>query len=438
MINFRNTILLLFLSCLIASCKIDQVFAPKGPYEKYLASLKANDLEQTALAQDWITAGESALKDSTYANLPYAELSRFDPAEPTALFLRYKVKEGQNIEIHLKRISESNTRIFVNVFEWRDEEFKPLGQEADGDSLTYKVENSGEHAVRIQPELLRGGLFQIYIRYTASLAFPLPERTYENIGSFYGDGREAGRRKHEGIDIFSPRGTPVLAVRPGFIRRVGVNNLGGKVIFLSGGGYSYYYAHLDSQMVHTGQRVVTGDTLGLVGNTGNAITTSPHLHFGIYSMGSGALDPFPFFATTPITNIIPLGDSASLGKYHRVNSQIVNLRSEANTQSEILGKLNKNELVRVEASLLGWYRVKLPDDRAAFIHQNLVKEVGSGLQIISLKADDQIKDEFLSSRTYSASFVEETAKVLGSYQDYLAIRFSGGTIAWLRNTDKKL
>ena len=37
-----------------------------------------------------------------------------------------------------------------------------------------------------------------------------------------------------------------------------------------------------------------GDTLGFVGNTGNAITTPPHLHFGVYYRGEGAVDPAPY------------------------------------------------------------------------------------------------------------------------------------------------
>jgi hypothetical protein len=56
---------------------------------------------------------------------------------------------------------------------------------------------------------------------------------------------------------------------------------------------SLYYAHLDKQLVEAGQRVKKGDTLGLVGNTGNARFTPSHLHFGIYNY-HGAVDPWPF------------------------------------------------------------------------------------------------------------------------------------------------
>ena len=57
-------------------------------------------------------------------------------------------------------------------------------------------------------------------------------------------------------------------------------------------GTSFYYAHLDSQLVSEGQWVLPGDTLGLVGNTGNARATSPHLHFGVYA--SGPHDPWHY------------------------------------------------------------------------------------------------------------------------------------------------
>ena len=57
-----------------------------------------------------------------------------------------------------------------------------------------------------------------------------------------------------------------------------------------------YYAHLDQQLVSPGERVNAGEIVGTVGNTGNARTTAPHLHFGIYAVGRGAIDPYWFIA----------------------------------------------------------------------------------------------------------------------------------------------
>lgn len=105
--------------------------------------------------------------------------------------------------------------------------------------------------------------------------------------------RSNGRR-HEGIDIFAPHGTPVRAATEGVILSVGTNRLGGRVVWVLGpGGQRHYYAHLARFAdVVRGQRVAAGTLLGYVGDTGNARGTPPHLHYGIYGVG-GAVNPFP-------------------------------------------------------------------------------------------------------------------------------------------------
>ncbi len=105
-------------------------------------------------------------------------------------------------------------------------------------------------------------------------------------------------RQHEGIDIFAPRGTPVMAAAAGRVIRIGQNRLGGNVVWVAGAGAQlYYYAHLDSyaDSIAVGQAVVPGSVLGFVGTTGNAIHTPPHLHFGVYPFVNRfrAVDPFP-------------------------------------------------------------------------------------------------------------------------------------------------
>ena len=106
----------------------------------------------------------------------------------------------------------------------------------------------------------------------------------------------SGGRKHEGEDIFAPRGTPVLAATDGVVVRFGGGKLGGNAVWVAGrGGRLYYYAHLDHYRPHlrTGDLVDGGDVLGYVGNTGNATTTPSHLHLGIYG-AQGAVDPLQF------------------------------------------------------------------------------------------------------------------------------------------------
>jgi murein DD-endopeptidase MepM/ murein hydrolase activator NlpD len=74
------------------------------------------------------------------------------------------------------------------------------------------------------------------------------------------------------------------------------------VTVLGEGPALYYYAHLDdwAQGLAPGQEVKAGAALGTVGNTGNARTTPPHLHFGVYRLGlfsTRAVDPAPMLVS---------------------------------------------------------------------------------------------------------------------------------------------
>lgn len=113
-------------------------------------------------------------------------------------------------------------------------------------------------------------------------------------------GARSEGRKHEGIDIFAKRGTPVLSSTEGIVTQVGTNRLGGLVVWVTGpGGQRHYYAHLDRYSdVQVNMRIEAGRVLGYVGNSGNAKGTPPHLHYGIYDVG-GALNPYPLLRAEP-------------------------------------------------------------------------------------------------------------------------------------------
>ena len=120
------------------------------------------------------------------------------------------------------------------------------------------------------------------------------------VASFWGAAREGGIRKHEGIDIFARKGTPVVAICDGVVEKVGITSKGGKVVWLRATDHSWnvYYAHLDQQKVKRGQIVKKGELIGTVGNTGNAKYTPSHLHFGIYTY-AGAVNPYPYVKSSP-------------------------------------------------------------------------------------------------------------------------------------------
>ncbi len=120
-------------------------------------------------------------------------------------------------------------------------------------------------------------------------SWPCPVAGPNAFGDTWGAPRSGGR-KHEGVDMMSPAGTPVVAVVAGSAV-MKTANLGGNVIWLAGvDGNSYFYGHL-SAWEGTSRTVSTGEVIGYVGATGN--TTANHLHFGIYPGGGAAVNPYP-------------------------------------------------------------------------------------------------------------------------------------------------
>jgi murein DD-endopeptidase MepM/ murein hydrolase activator NlpD len=123
--------------------------------------------------------------------------------------------------------------------------------------------------------------------YIDAIICPMPGSAY---GDSWGAPRSGGRR-HEGVDMLAPTGTPIYAVVSGTVN-FRQNRLGGNAVSLAGdNGNRYYYAHL-SRYEGASRRVNQGDIIGYNGDTGNA-TGVPHLHFEVHPGGSLAVNPTP-------------------------------------------------------------------------------------------------------------------------------------------------
>src|SRR5207249_8580133 len=106
-------------------------------------------------------------------------------------------------------------------------------------------------------------------------------------------------------DIFADLGTPIVAVTDGTLFAVGWERIGGWRLWLrDDAGDAFYYAHFSgyTAAAANNRRVRRGEVLGFVGNTGDAFTTWPHLHFEVHpnallSLGyDGAVDPTSYLA----------------------------------------------------------------------------------------------------------------------------------------------
>jgi len=95
---------------------------------------------------------------------------------------------------------------------------------------------------------------------------------------------------HQGIDMPSKEGTPVVAVVEGFLVR-DVSDAGGNGAWVYGtDDVAYYYAHFSRYEGDALRWVKPGDVIGYVGSTG--VSTGPHLHFEVHPRGGAAVDGF--------------------------------------------------------------------------------------------------------------------------------------------------
>lgn len=317
----------------------------------------------------------------------YQEVGLFPADDPQALGLRVHVPEGQRLRLTVEAEGESLTRLFVDMYRAAPaslvharaengdggtvgDEPRPAFVEAG--RLTeghwyFDAPRTADYVLRLQPELQAAGPYRVSVQVGARWLFPVAGAGEEDIGGFFGDPRDGGSRVHHGVDIFMPRGTPVLAAADGRVTSVDTTNIGGRVVWQreAGGRHTLYYAHLDQPLVQDGQQVRVGDAVGLVGNTGNARTTPPHLHFGAYRRG--AVDPWSLILPVPPELPGVSLDIAALGESVTVGGSGAFLRRSPSGGGTLLAELDGGSSVRILAGANGWYRVLMPDGRSGFV-----------------------------------------------------------------------
>lgn len=437
---------LLLTSCDQASLVMGtEVPPPLTAREAYLSALDSNGLANTQMAKMWKLAGVNALKDRILLEAPFQETGYFRAEDPEALAYRIDLKTGELLQFNL--VTEPDSILFfVDLFRIEATDsttnFRHLfdAQNYQTDSLTYEAEQPGTYLLRIQPELLVSGRFTLkLIVQPVYGVFPVSGKGNRDVWSFFGDPRDGGKRKHKGVDIFARRGTPVVAAVDGTVRRVRDRGLGGKQVWLNDHQrrQSLYYAHLDSQLVIEGQRVKAGDTLGLVGNTGNARNTRPHLHFSIYRRGFGAIDPHPFIASQVAKVPTVSADTARLGDWVRVRRRNTQLLVAPQPGSNQLTTLDRHLPLEIIAASKFWYRVRIPEGGSGYLPVNRVEDLSRTISKITITdSRELLESPFPEAVPVSVVADSTEVEVIGISGSYSLVKDNSGTLAWMSTAER--
>jgi len=430
----------LCLAGVLAGCSggrlLSRLTIAPSPHEQYASSLREAALADTALARDWLRTADEALQRPLTIALPLRESGYFPADPPTATAYQVELTRGRRLSVEITFDSVEITRLFVDLFELRGGGEPPerVASAPDGRSLTYDVPRDGTYVLRVQPELLRSGRYTIVQRTLASLLFPVSGLTAGAVQSEVGAARDAGRREHEGIDIFAPRNTPVIAVVQG-TAQPGVNGLGGNVVWLRGRGArrSFYYAHLTRAAFETTTTVAAGEVVGYVGNTGNARSTAPHLHFGIYD--GGAIDPLPFLRADDPVPAAPPGAGDWLSEMVRVTAARTPLRAGTSRAAPAETQLERASLARVAGVAGSQLRVVLPDRSTGYLDRTAVAVAATALRRQRLAPGASLREQPFADAPAIRTIEEATtADVIGAFNGFEFVRTSSGPPGWIATT----
>jgi peptidoglycan LD-endopeptidase LytH len=413
--------------------------APASPHARYAHGLERAGLEKTALGRDWLAAAESSIRQPLTVSLPFKEAGYFASSEARAVGYAVRLRDGQRLSVVAETNGEPLT-IFLDLFRQTGDTASPLDLVASTDTtsvpararLEHEARSDGVYVLRVQPELLRSGGYTITASTEPSLAFPVAGKDSRAVKSFFGADRDAGARRHHGIDIFAPRGTPVLAAARGTVRSISPNNLGGNVVWLSDyeRGQTLYYAHLDRHNVTAGQQVDIGDTLGFVGNTGNARTTPPHLHFGVYRRGQGPLDPYPFVYRSAERPAPITADTAEVGTLARSRARapvVASLDRDAATVTTI----DAATPLKVDGAAGSWFRVRLPDGTAGYVASRFVEPTRRAVRQATIASGTPLRDRPSADAGVIATSSGGALPVIGEFADYALVDAGEGRTAWV-------
>jgi peptidoglycan LD-endopeptidase LytH len=449
------SMLFLFLLTTCSREIVEEPYLPIDTHDKYINALIRLELSETELGKQWIESAETAISNPGNIMLPFSEELIFDPAIPEAIGYVFPADAGRRIDID---IQTDLNRFFADVYRIDDgtnsTRQRIASRPESGSKIAFEPKRDGMYLLRMQPELLRGGKVTLTISARAAFAFPVEGGNPADIGSYYGDPRDGGVRIHEGLDIFAPRGTPVLAAIAGTVR-VGTRTRGGNVVTLYDDrrDIRLYYAHLDEQLVTSGDRVEIGDVIGTVGNTGNAITTPPHLHIGVYRQSwAGSVDPWNFFvepdAITALQSVLGdrigewqrLAENSTMTRnisYRRPNPRYVNrspiLKVKGKSDAEIQPTQTNETMLAAGSAVqvIGvtgeWARIRTPAGATGYIDPAFIEPTDAEIVLPDRRQAIDLRTGDITGNIAAGTIV----RPIGTHNDGVVAELRNGKVAVL-------
>ena len=119
-----------------------------------------------------------------------------------------------------------------------------------------------------------------------------------------------------------------------------------------------------------------GDTLGFVGTTGNARTTAPHLHFGMYRRGQGPVDPLPYVRLVIAKPPALTADTLRLGRQAETRVANAPLRESPSASGLALRRIPRATVMQIMGVSANWYRVQFADGTGGYLSAGALRSTG--------------------------------------------------------------
>jgi peptidoglycan LD-endopeptidase LytH len=461
---------LLLFALLLAGCSPEAAIAPPDYLEsvaRFREGVGTPAVSERYLGEEWTAAARGALENPTTAVLPFIEDLTFDATAPRAMAFEFQAVRGHGITVR------GDDAVLLELFH-RPGSVTPGQQVSDSvdeglvavadrlpgqGALYYEPREHGRYILLVQAKPLDAVEIRLSVTTEALLEWPVEGTDPQDIWSVFGDSRDGGRRVHHGIDIFAPRGTSIFAGSRSTVRRVGVRDRGGNIVTLydEARGIFLYYAHLDEHRTEGGLTVGPGELIGTVGNTGNALTTPPHLHIGIYDEGwRRPLDPWYFFVPVRRVERLPEVAVADLDGWVRLRRGTPALHAHPDFVGGIVpsparfdargnpvdpsyrpprflargervpAPLAAGDALRVQGTHGPFVRLELPGGRIGYLERSAVEEVSVGIEELSLGRETPVLMHPEESADLRGTLAKDaTVSVLAYAGDYGLILYQG-------------